>query len=134
MLRRACVRAVSPELSLFAHMKYRSRPSVRPKIRHLAPLDGCTCLSHDMAQLQFPSMCLIYIGDDIGTHCLQNISSSWLLDCDRLLGSGWLFGCISLLGSGVLRGSGSLLVSGWLLDCSSLHDSRSLLGSGWSHC
>ena len=28
--------------SLFAHMKYGSRRRVRPNIRHLAPLDGCT--------------------------------------------------------------------------------------------
>ena len=32
---------VSPEPSLFIHMKYRSRQSVRPKSRHLAPLDDC---------------------------------------------------------------------------------------------
>ena len=37
------IRAVSPETSLFAHMKYGSRRRVRPKIRHLAPLDGCAC-------------------------------------------------------------------------------------------
>ena len=35
------IRAVSP--SLFAHMKYGSRGRVRPKIRHLVPLDGCAC-------------------------------------------------------------------------------------------
>ena len=35
--------AVSPEPLLFAHMKYGSRRRVQPKIRHLAPLDGCTC-------------------------------------------------------------------------------------------
>ena len=37
------IRAVSPEPSLFARMKYGSRLKVRPKIRHLAPLDGCAC-------------------------------------------------------------------------------------------
>ena len=37
------IRAVSPEPLLFAHMKYGSRRRVWPKIRHLAPLDGCTC-------------------------------------------------------------------------------------------
>ena len=37
------IRAVSPEPSLFAHMKYGSRWRVRPNIRHLAPLDGCAC-------------------------------------------------------------------------------------------
>ena len=35
--------AVSPEPFLFAHIKYGSRRRVRPKIRHLAPLDGCAC-------------------------------------------------------------------------------------------
>ena len=35
--------AVSPEPSLFAHMRYGSKRRVQPKIRHLAPLDGCTC-------------------------------------------------------------------------------------------
>ena len=37
------IHAVSPEPSLFAHMKYGSRQKVRPKNRHLAPLDGCAC-------------------------------------------------------------------------------------------
>ena len=37
------IHAVSPEPSLFAHMKYGSIRRVRPKIRHLAPLDGCAC-------------------------------------------------------------------------------------------
>ena len=37
------IQAVSPELLLFAHMKYGSRRRVRPKIWHLAPLDGCAC-------------------------------------------------------------------------------------------
>ena len=40
-LSRAC--AVSSEPSLFAHMKNGSRQRVRPKIRHLASLDGCAC-------------------------------------------------------------------------------------------
>ena len=34
------IHAVSPEPSLFAHMKYGSRRKVRPKIRHLVPLVG----------------------------------------------------------------------------------------------
>ena len=38
---RLSFRAVSPEPLLFAHMKYGSRRRVQPKIRHLAPLDGC---------------------------------------------------------------------------------------------
>ena len=37
------IHAVSPEPSLFAHMKYGTKRRVRPKIRHLAPLDGCVC-------------------------------------------------------------------------------------------
>ena len=36
--------AVSPEPSLFAHMKYGSRRSIWPKIRHLTQLDGCACV------------------------------------------------------------------------------------------
>ena len=41
-LKQAC--AVLPEPSLFKHMKYGGWRKVRPKIRHLAPLDGCTCV------------------------------------------------------------------------------------------
>ena len=41
------IRAVSPEPSLVAHMKYGSRQRVRQKIRHLAPLDGCACAFKD---------------------------------------------------------------------------------------
>ena len=35
--------AVSSEPLLFTHMNYGSRRRVRPKIRHLAPLNGCAC-------------------------------------------------------------------------------------------
>ena len=35
------IRAVLPEPLLFAYMKYENRQRVRPKSRHLAPLDGC---------------------------------------------------------------------------------------------
>ena len=43
-LRRACASAQSQlQPLLFAHMRYGSRRRVRLKIRHLAPLDGCTC-------------------------------------------------------------------------------------------
>ena len=38
-----CIRAVSPEPSLFAHLKYGSRRRVRPNIRDLDPLVGCAC-------------------------------------------------------------------------------------------
>ena len=59
------IHAVSPERSLFAHMKYGSRRRFRPKIRHLAPLDGCAaCLKNEftedekchnlMAQMRIP--------------------------------------------------------------------------------
>ena len=37
------IRAVSPEPSLFAYIQYGSRRRVRPKIKHLALLDGCAC-------------------------------------------------------------------------------------------
>ena len=37
------VHAVLLEPSLFAHMNYGSRRRVRPKIRRIAPLDGCAC-------------------------------------------------------------------------------------------
>ena len=35
--------AVSPQPSLFAHIKYGSRQRVQSKIRHLAPWDGWAC-------------------------------------------------------------------------------------------
>ena len=37
------IRAVSPQPSLFAYIKYGSGRRVGSKIRHLAPLDGCAC-------------------------------------------------------------------------------------------
>ena len=37
------IRAVSPEPLLFTNIKYGKRRRVRPKIRHLGPLDGCAC-------------------------------------------------------------------------------------------
>ena len=39
-----CIRAISPEPSLFAHIEYGSRRRVRPKISHLVPLDGFACV------------------------------------------------------------------------------------------
>ena len=44
------IHAVSPEPSLFTHMKYGSRRWVWPKIRHLAPLDGCECMFEECLQ------------------------------------------------------------------------------------
>ena len=43
------VRAVSPEPSLFAHMKYGSRRRIWQKIRHLALLDGCACTFEELS-------------------------------------------------------------------------------------
>ena len=43
-LSQACADAISPEPSLFAHMKYGSRQRVWWKMEHLAPLDGCACV------------------------------------------------------------------------------------------
>ena len=37
------IRAVSPEPSLFARMRYGSRQRVQPKNSYLAPLDDCAC-------------------------------------------------------------------------------------------
>ena len=39
--------AVSPEPSLFAHLKHGSRRRVWPKIRHVAPVDCCACVFED---------------------------------------------------------------------------------------
>ena len=38
------IRAVLPEPLLFAHIKHGSKRRAQPKIRHLAPLDGCACV------------------------------------------------------------------------------------------
>ena len=43
ILHRRPAKAQVTEHSLFAHMKYGIRRRVHPKIRHLAPLDGCAC-------------------------------------------------------------------------------------------
>ena len=42
--------AVSPEPSLFAHIKYGSRRRVWPKIWHLAPLDICACVFEEFTE------------------------------------------------------------------------------------
>ena len=65
--------AVSPEPSLFAHMKYGSRRWLRPKIRHLAPPDGCACAfeelvyggqkvpeSHELAHLVYETTAYVF--------------------------------------------------------------------------
>ena len=43
-----CIRAVSPEPSLFAHTKFERRRSFQRKIRHLAPLDVCACAFEEL--------------------------------------------------------------------------------------
>ena len=43
------IHTVAPEPSLFTHIKYGSGRRVRPKIRHLAPLDGWECLFEEWA-------------------------------------------------------------------------------------
>ena len=64
------IRAVSPEPSLFAHIKYGRRRRVRPKIRHLAPMDGCACAfeedekchkSHELAQIIESILTILHI-------------------------------------------------------------------------
>ena len=43
------IRVVSSERMLIAHMKYGRRQSVQPKIRHLAPLNGCACAFEELS-------------------------------------------------------------------------------------
>ena len=47
---RICV--VSPEPSLFTYMKYGSRRSVQPKIRHLAPLNAHAHLKNEFTEVE----------------------------------------------------------------------------------
>ena len=72
-----CIRAVSPEPSLFAYMKYGSRQSGRPKIRHLASLDCCACAFEDW----------IYGGRKVPkSHELAHMVSNWCMatySCSR---------------------------------------------------
>ena len=64
------IRAVSPEPSLFAHMKYGSIRCVRPNIRHLASLDGCACVFAEW----------IHGGQKVPkSHELANLISCWSL-------------------------------------------------------
>ena len=56
------IRAVSPEPLLFAHMKYGSRRMVQPKIRHLAPLDGCACAFEEMSLWMTKSAIISWAG------------------------------------------------------------------------
>ena len=45
-----CIRAVSPERSLFGHIKYGSRQRVHQKIRHLAPQDAHALLKNEFTE------------------------------------------------------------------------------------
>ena len=58
------IHAVLPEPSLFAHMKYGSRQRVRPKIRHLTPLDAIVSWagSFKKIKLKFPFIIQKYWG------------------------------------------------------------------------
>ena len=63
------IRAVSPEPLLFAHMNYGSRRRVRPKIRHLAPLDDWACVFEEW----------IYGGQKVPkSHELAHLWSVWV--------------------------------------------------------
>ena len=57
-----CIHTVSPEPSLFAHMKYGSRRRVRPKIRHLALLDGCACGFEELSLRRTKSAVISWVG------------------------------------------------------------------------
>ena len=63
------IRTVSPEPSLFAHMKYGRRRRVWPKIRQLAPLDGCACVFEEW----------VYGGQKVPwSHEMAQITASWI--------------------------------------------------------
>ena len=96
------IRAVSPEPLLFAHMKYGSRRRVRPKIRHIAPLDSRACAfeewvygrrkvpeSHAMIHSFLENQSSKF---SIGHFPLSNVYSSsrgWR-NCGSFSTSGWL--------------------------------------------
>ena len=92
------IHAVSPEPSLFAHMKYGSRQRVRPKIRHLASLDGCACAfeewgyagqnvpySHELAQLCHFNGCLVAHEGFVYCHRLEQNWSYKFYDVIQLI-------------------------------------------------
>ena len=63
-----CICVVSPEPSLFAHMKYESRWWIQPKIRHLALWR--MSLRHDMAQIYFLNSFVTGSLDDVLTDAI----------------------------------------------------------------
>ena len=71
------VRAVSPEPLLFAHMKYGRRRRVRPKIRHLAPLDGCAYAFEESLRRTKSAIILCDGSFDVETYPVMNVSSEW---------------------------------------------------------
>ena len=64
-----CIREVSQEPLLFAHMKYESRQRVRPKIRHLARLDGCACSFEEWVYWWNKSTIISWDGSIMCLHC-----------------------------------------------------------------
>ena len=76
------IRTVSPEPSLFAHMKYGSRWSVWPKTRHLASLDGCACVFEEWVyggrkvaksrELAYMTDCFMYASKLRPTHLVMH--------------------------------------------------------------
>ena len=60
------ISAVSPGPgpSLFAHMEYGSRRRVPPKIRHLAPLDGCRCAIEKKSWWRMKSAIISWAGSN----------------------------------------------------------------------
>ena len=93
------IRAVSPEPLLFAHMKNGSRRRVRPKIRHLAPLDGCACAFEEWVYWRWKRVIISWDGSIVTASnsincvlfCLESLLTAILQICDYV-GShfGWV--------------------------------------------
>ena len=85
------IRTVSPEPSLFARMKYGSRWMLRPKIRHLAPLDSCTCAFEELVYGGRKSAIISWAGSNEGL-ILQMfvISMTWWLEAHWTQKSGFI--------------------------------------------
>ena len=105
-LRRAAHPGSLSRAFAIAHMNYGSRRRVRPKIRHLAPLDGCACVFEEWiygGQKMPKSHELARIRDWNIFWYLQNPLVS--KDCKIL----WYLGTVE---SSSIRGLENLLVSG----------------------
>ena len=81
--------AVSPEPSLFAHMKYGSRRRIGPKIRHLAPLDSCACAFEELSLWRTKSAIISWAGSFVikGYGYLWSVIMQWRKN--RFYGSWW---------------------------------------------